>query len=141
MQVAFFASLSNHQTRIGHLQNVVFDHVETNIGNGYDPNIGLFRAPEAGTYVFSTTLMTYYNHTSNYGIYLNRQMVTTIYLGGHQKNYDSASETVVLTLNKGDDISVKHRNADKDLHGYSACIFSGFLLYQDENIEPVFLGK
>ena len=139
--MAFLATLSNDQTRIGHLQNVVFDHVETNIGNYYDPNVGLFRAPKAGTYVFSTTLMTYNNHSSHYGFFVNRRDVTHMWVNGQHNNYDTTSQTVVLHLNKGDDVTVKHTDADKNLRGYHYCIFSGFLLYQDRQADPAIIGK
>jgi hypothetical protein len=36
---------------------VVFDTVETNIGNGYNQYTGAFVVPVAGTYVFSTNRM------------------------------------------------------------------------------------
>ena len=141
LRVAFFATLSNPQTHIGHLQNVVFDHVETNIGNGYDPNVGLFRAPEAGTYVFSTTLMSHYNHSTHYGFFLNRRCVTNTWMDGQQKHYDTTSQTVVFHLNKGDDVTVRHTDSDKGLEGWSQSIFSGFLLYHDGNIDPAIIGR
>ena len=141
LQVAFFATLTNTQMHLGYLQNIAFDHVETNIGNSYDNNSGVFRAPEAGTYVFSTTLMTHIDHTTYYGIYLNLRQVSQMLIMGQQKSYDTESQTVVLHLNKGDDVSVKHTRTDRALEGAKQCIFSGFMLYQDENIDPAIIGR
>ena len=76
LQVAFFASRSQPQIHMGDMQNVLFDHVETNLGNSYDPYIGVFRAPEAGTYVFSTTLGSYDRNSTHFGVYKNTRRVS-----------------------------------------------------------------
>ena len=139
--MAFFATRSQPQTHLGNLQNVLFDHVETNIGNGYDPNSGLFRAPEAGTYVFAATVVAYETLSSDYGFFKNTRRVTTLWVNGASSWYDTSSQTVIFTLNKGDDISIKHIGSDKAIAGRHYCIFSGFLLFRNETADPSFVGK
>ena len=41
MDVAFFATLTNHQTHVGVDQSIMFDNVVTNIGNGYHNHLGV----------------------------------------------------------------------------------------------------
>ena len=62
-------------------------------------------------------------------------------MDGKQNSFDTISQTVVLHLNKSDDVTVKHTAAGTDLDGYNHCIFSGFLLYQDGHIDPEIVGK
>ena len=62
-------------------------------------------------------------------------------MDGQHKKYDTISQTVILHLNKSDDVTVKHTDADKDLNGFNFCVFSGFLLYQDGRIDPEIVGK
>ena len=139
LEVAFFATRSQHQTHLGNLQNLVFDHVETNIGNGYDPNIGVFRAPEAGTYVFSTTIVIFDRNTTHFGFYKNTRGVSLMWMNGDY--LDSRAHTVVLSLNTGDDVTVKHVGTDRAIWGSNHCLFSGFLLFQNESVDPSIVGK
>ena len=121
------------------MQNVLFDHVETNIGNSYDPYIGVFRAPEAGTYVFSTTIGSYERNSTYFGVYKNTRRVSVIWMS--HDYYDSRSQTVILSLNKNDDVTVKHDGTDKAIYGSHYCLFTGFLLYKNESVvDPSFVG-
>jgi hypothetical protein len=52
MSVAFTAGLSRTITNMSSHQQIVFDHVITNVGNGYSPSYGHFTAPIKGVYVF-----------------------------------------------------------------------------------------
>ncbi|KAH3710148.1 hypothetical protein DPMN_069616 [Dreissena polymorpha] len=46
--VAFYATLVNTIEHVGDHQHIVFDHVITNIGDGYSPEHGHFTAPVRG---------------------------------------------------------------------------------------------
>ena len=50
------AALSADLVHCTQLQPVIFDSVKVNQGLGYDNKHGIFRAPVAGMYAFSTTL-------------------------------------------------------------------------------------
>jgi hypothetical protein len=58
--VAFSAYLTHLDTgpAIGTHREIVFDKIETNIGNGYDHFSGTFRAPSDGVYAFTWTIFT-----------------------------------------------------------------------------------
>ena len=57
MKVAFHAAMSQLGARTAVLRTpLVFDHVLTNEGQGYDVTSGVFRAPVAGTYLFTVSV-------------------------------------------------------------------------------------
>jgi hypothetical protein len=58
--VAFFAYLTNHIDKPGVHQIIAFDHVTTNIGNGYNAFAGDFR------YDFGHIISTYLRQFANY---------------------------------------------------------------------------
>ena len=140
-EVAFFATLNRTQVHIGQLQSIVFDQVETNIGNGYDQYTGVFSAPESGVYVFSTTIVTLGANSTHYGVFKNRVQKTIMWVNGFQNSYDSSSHTVILKLQKGDDVTIKHTESDKSVQGDLHSMFSGFLLYQADVGDLAFVGK
>ncbi|XP_045210959.2 C1q-related factor-like [Mercenaria mercenaria] len=131
--VAFFSGLSTSVQHAGENQNVVFDNVETNLGNGYNSHHGVFTAPVAGVYVFSTSIMT------NSGrkiceIVVNGVRKAQVYTHG-DGHYDHGTQTLIVHLKKGDDVAIQivEHNLDSTIHGevppYTT--FSGFLLQQD----------
>ncbi|XP_053379928.1 multimerin-2-like [Mercenaria mercenaria] len=131
--VAFFSGLSSSIQHAGENQNVVFDNVETNIGNGYNPHHGVFTAPVAGIYVFSTSILT------NSGrkicvIVVNGVRKASVYTHG-DGHFDHGTQTLIVHLKKGDDVAIQivEHIYDSTIHGevppYTT--FSGFLLQQD----------
>lgn len=44
--------------------------------------------------------------------------------------YDTSSQTIILQLAKGDDVSVKNQEADENIAGNYYTTFCGFLLQQ-----------
>jgi hypothetical protein len=140
LNVSFFATLGNHLQHLGASQNIAFDRVITNIGNGYNSHAGDFRAPVAGTYVFSVTLMAYSSSTTHYNIVKNSTTVANLYVRGLESPYASSSMTAVLQLQKGEDVAIRNVDTDKMLHGSHYSAFSGFLLDQDFSSPPI-VGK
>jgi len=55
--IVFSAFLSNDIGAIGVNQNIVFDHVYVNEGNGYHSTQGLFIVPTSGIYFFTFSLL------------------------------------------------------------------------------------
>ncbi|XP_022324117.2 multimerin-2-like [Crassostrea virginica] len=107
---------------------LIFPHVVTNIGNGYNPTTGKFTASKKGTYVFFVTVNTV---SKNY-IYLDivhngASKVRT--LSHNTASYLTGSNMAVLELNKGDTVWVS-RFDGKSYYSHSVPIttFSGFLL-------------
>ena len=137
--VAFTAALTNHLTGLGKGQNIRFDHVITNIGNGYAPIHGTFTAPIAGMYVFSTTLLSFSNHNDHFQFMLNGNLVYRMYVGGSGSagNYDTTGSSVVIHLQHGDTVAIQNVDVNENVHGYLYSLFTGYLLKASEDSEVV----
>ena len=100
--VAFTVVLT-HDVRLGPLQTLEYDKVITNIGNAYDSRHGHFIAPVKGTYMFSATVC-------DSGAVIRAEMVRNgvqvVAMGGDR--YDSASQTIMLSLEQNDMVWVRH---------------------------------
>lgn len=127
--VAFLAAVSAHTEHVGAKQNIAFDKVVTNVGNAYNPHGGIFIAPVPGIYVFSATLFAYSNTVAHFEVVKNGALVTRMY-HPNTSTHDTASMTVVLELEAGDDVSVANVDPDITIFGYLYCSFSSFLLQQ-----------
>ncbi|XP_045209571.2 uncharacterized protein LOC123561339 [Mercenaria mercenaria] len=138
--VAFFATLSQHLTHMGAHQPITFDNVVTNIGNAYNSHFGSFIAPVSGTYVFSATLFALLHNTYSAEIVKNGQTLTRMYVYGSDTVRDTTSQTIVLELQKGDDVSVHNINVDRPVHGDHYSTFAGFLLQEDFSSSAI-VGK
>lgn len=58
-------------------------------------------------------------------------MVSRMYVDGlSASTYDTSSQTIILQLAKGDDVSVKNQEADENKAGNYYTTFCGFLLQQ-----------
>ena len=107
---------------------LVFPHVITNNGNGYDPSTGKFTASKKGTYVFFVNVNSYLSNTVYLDIVHNgMSKVRTI--SHSSASYQTGTNMAVLVLEKGDSVWVK-RYAGKGYYTEYVPIttFSGFLL-------------
>ena len=107
---------------------LVFDVVILNLGNGYNPSTGVFTSPVAGTYVFYVTAIEYNKQYLYADIVLNSVSKVKL-VGDNTAGYQTGTNMVVLNLQKGDSVWVKHVSGQ----GYwstsvPATTFSGFLI-------------
>ena len=89
--------------------NLIFPHLVTNIGNGYNPTTGKFTASKKGTYVFFVTV----NSSGQNYIYLDivhngASKVRT--MSHNTASYLTGTNMAVLELNKGDTVWVKRNS-------------------------------
>ncbi|KAL4230802.1 Complement C1q-like protein 4 [Mactra antiquata] len=128
-EVAFYAYITHngYQDHLGQNQDIKFDHVVTNIGNGYIPNHGTFIAPVAGTYVFTASLHVPHNSRANF--VANGNVVARFYADSDEPT--QISQTVVVSLPKGADVSIQNMGTDNNYYGEIYTTFGGFLLYQN----------
>ncbi|CAC5423614.1 unnamed protein product [Mytilus coruscus] len=107
---------------------IKFDQVWTNNGNGYDPSSGVFTAPLAGLYHFAAVVMSVSDATLYLSLYHNNAKITTSYIT--DKGYKTGTFDVVLTLKKGDKVSIRSRQNSQSIfsnsNNYST--FSGNLI-------------
>ena len=127
--VAFYGKLVGLVT-VGQDEIIKFNDVVTDYGEPYDNSSGLFIAPVAGLYVFSTTIMVEQNFDTHVGIYINNHLTTNIKLHGAEHEYDTMSQTVIYYLRVRDTVSIRHYDGTKSIHG-DYTTFMGFLLYED----------
>ncbi|XP_052814877.1 complement C1q tumor necrosis factor-related protein 6-like [Mya arenaria] len=131
-EVAFFAKVGTNLEHLGQGQTIVFGDVVTDIDStmslgAYNNSSGMFTAPIAGLYVFSTTMHSLNSQTTHFAIFRNSDKITTIYVHGDVTS-DSTAQTVVLALKRGETISVRHIESDHGAYGGGHSLFSGFLL-------------
>ena len=125
-RVAFFASLTNTTTHLGADQDIAFDNADSNIGHAYHPNHGTFIAPVAGVYVFTATLVR--EGDRSWGHFMkNRQILAKFNMPG---GADSATQTIIVDLNKNDEVAVQNTYIDRAFAGDRYSTFAGFLLYE-----------
>lgn len=105
--VAFTAKVRNgeHLVDIPQGGKLIFQHVVTNAGNGYDNSTGVFTAPTSGLYHFSFFVLAYSGSPANIALQYNGG---TIVQGYAEPVYDSHEETAgnvcVIFLSVGDEV-------------------------------------
>ncbi|KAL4230594.1 C1q domain [Mactra antiquata] len=135
--IAFTAVLDHEVSNLGVDQNIVFNLVYTNIGNGYNAHHGTFVAPVAGVYVFHVTIFTRLGHDVSCKMVVNGVGKVEVYVNAPTGQFNTASQTLIVRLNKGDDVAIQNINTRdyifSDSRAYDS--FSGFLLQELSEID------
>jgi hypothetical protein len=88
-------------------QNLVFDVVKTNIGDGYLPSSGKFVVPVSGTYVFSWTFRVYNDAYHSTQLMVNELAYGVLHLNTNLNSDAQATGLVITSVRKGDKIYVR----------------------------------
>ena len=126
-KVAFTAGVTSSSTT-WNSGTLIFNSVILNVGTGYNPSTGIFTSPVAGMYVFYVTAVEFNKQDLRVDIVLNSvSKVRTI--GFSDANHQTGTNMVVLNLQKGDSVWVRHQYGK----GYwtqsvPATTFTGFLI-------------
>ncbi|CAG2188290.1 C1QL [Mytilus edulis] len=128
--VAFSATL-NHVVTLGTHQAIEYDNVITNIGHAYDARHGHFIVPFKGLYLISVT--GYNSPTVNVFLELvrNSQVIVNMYSDGRGGGQSGLTETLILSLEKGDMVWVRGRSSGPKIYGSpteNCNSFSGYSL-------------
>ena len=101
--------MSTNEVSIGPHHTLIFDHIETNIGNGYNGHLGAFIAPINGVYMFFYTVFGTHpsyisieitvNSVSRGAIFVDNQAAPNVYTG--------YTVVAVFALNQGDDCFIR----------------------------------
>lgn len=127
MTPAFFAILTT-STSIGNAEILKFNHVKTNTGGGYDVVTGVFIAPKAGTYHFTSVVYTRGSDDAVVQLNKNQDLLLRGYSVG-TTHAESHTMNAIVALQNGDHIYVQHRGGSSDaVLGDSHSSFSGFLI-------------
>lgn len=122
--LAFTAHLDKDITVLGADQPIPFDNVSLNLGGAYDARHAQFRSPVAGTYTFHITLTTNAGYTLAAVVLLNGNPVVKIRTG-NDNQFNTASNSVVLHMDAGDDLWIQH---DHDISDSNRLFYGeGFL--------------
>jgi len=107
LMVAFQATKISRQSSKGLNQNVQFERVSLNIGNGYHTQHGVFVVPKSGIYVMSVTTLHAMQSITVNGAILHKENIIAK-LDGQCNTWKQASHTVLIQANVGDEIWVKN---------------------------------
>ncbi|KAK3609815.1 hypothetical protein CHS0354_029854 [Potamilus streckersoni] len=128
--VVFSTTMQNNTQLIGIGQELIFDTVGTNVGNGYDVRHGTFTAPVDGVYEFSFSV--HVEGATVVGLDLKKNGVVIARSRSSQDSYgyyNMATNMVVVELKAGDDVWIEHTTADSNtIFGRSLTSFSGQLI-------------
>jgi len=130
--VAFSALASHTLSHLGAGQNLIFEKTNVNTNNVYNPHHGVFTAPVPGIYLITTSITAHNNQENHCDIVLNGHLVAQIYTRGTDNRYDQGSQTILLHLKQGDDVSIQNDDLNDTIHGGLYTTFSGFLLFEEE---------
>ncbi|XP_052710151.1 uncharacterized protein LOC128184633 [Crassostrea angulata] len=105
-EVAFTAGVTSSSST-WNSGTLIFNVVITNAGNGYNPSTGVFTTPIGGTYVFYVSAVEYSKQYLRIDIVLNSVSKVRA-IGVDSASYQTGTNMVVLELQKGDSVWVKH---------------------------------
>jgi len=129
--IAFQAAKVAEQTSIGTNQNILFEHVSLNLGNGFHPQHGIFVVPRSGIYVISTSLL----HENQPGIYFHGAIVhqgtVVAKLVGDHSEWEQSAVTVLIQAQAGDEIWVRNNGpSNENIYGDYFSSFAGYLVWE-----------
>ncbi|XP_067308553.1 complement C1q-like protein 2 [Pseudorasbora parva] len=88
---------------------LVYKDVFVNDGRAYNPTTGIFTAPVKGVYFFTLSGHNRSSKAMGLRLFKNGQQVVTIYNHPLGDRYDTGSNSISLTLEKGDHVYVRLR--------------------------------
>ncbi|XP_038058417.1 collagen alpha-1(X) chain-like [Patiria miniata] len=109
--------------------NIIFDNIETNLGDGYDSQSGVFTCSVSGAYFFTASFLRY-SSTPYVKLKKNSQLVFSIYDGQSNVHHQSSNSAIVV-LATGDRVWLEFAGSNSGIHCESSnryCCFSGFLI-------------
>ncbi|XP_038075633.1 uncharacterized protein LOC119743302 [Patiria miniata] len=121
---------------------IIFDNIETNMGDGYDSQSGVFSCSIPGVYFFTTSLQRLSSSTRPH-VFLkkNGARIFGIY-DSHDNYYHQSSNSAVLVLATGDRVWLAFGSSNRGIYGDSSnkySFFSGFLIHVKRRPTVMFL--
>jgi hypothetical protein len=101
--------MSKSEVNTGPHHTLIFDHIETNIGNGYNGHTGVFIAPLNGVYVFFYTVFCERASYTSIEITVNSVARGVIFVDNEATPnvYTGSTGVAVFTLNQCDDCFIR----------------------------------
>ncbi|KAL3832055.1 hypothetical protein ACJMK2_023734 [Sinanodonta woodiana] len=132
LQVAFLVRQTNNAFPFSHGQTIIFDNLYANIGNGYNPHNGIFRAPVAGLYIVLLTVASDFTRTPDIEVVMDGTALCRSVVA--LANYLSSSCNVIVHLNAGDNVwaRIMDDHPDNRIRGGYFSTFSMAMISSDE---------
>ncbi|XP_038059146.1 collagen alpha-1(X) chain-like [Patiria miniata] len=128
--IAFSAYRTSSVSSTGS-DTIIFDNIQTNLGDGYHSQSGVFICSIPGAYFFTTSFLSL-NSAIRPVVHLikNGEVIFTIY-DSHDNYYHQSSNSAILVLAARDRVWLKFAGANRGIFSNSLkySYFSGFLLY------------
>ncbi|XP_070581035.1 complement C1q-like protein 4 [Ptychodera flava] len=131
-RMAFSAARKSNLGPVSGHTAVIYDKVYANVGNAYNASNGTFTCSVSGVYFFMFSAL---SHSSSYDLRMclmkNETQLSCILVANRQRNYGSASNSVIIDLQPGDEVWVRLNNGHSlysGVHEYAT--FTGYLLYE-----------
>ncbi|GAB1609924.1 C1q 4 [Argonauta hians] len=128
-KVAFFVTLKANQN--GQNKVIIWENIETNVGEAYNAKTGRFVAPHNGTYTFDLVVSAQGGQQAAVSLMKNNAMVTTVWAESIP-HWGSSSGHAILSLKQNDQVLCILLSRAPYLYGYKYTTFSGSLLFLDE---------
>jgi hypothetical protein len=130
--IAFYAYMKNNLNNPGGHHTLIFDVIETNEGNGYHSNLGVFNVPKTGTYFFSWSMCLLSASYHSTELVVNSQAHGAKFLHTFDRGTDCATGNLILNLEQQDEVFIRTRDTYNVGQIYSdpfsRTSFSGFLI-------------
>ena len=110
-KIAFFAYLTHNEKNPSLHFPFVFDHVVTNIGDGYNNNTGAFTSPVSGTFVFMWNTRVYDGDIVTELVINSVPITATHVYANTNLAYNSYCGFAVIHVNANDVILVRKHSA------------------------------
>ena len=108
--IAFHANLNTHVENMSTNTTIRFGNVQLNKGNGYDPNTGIFTAPEAGVYYFAWSLLSKQGGTVYVAAVVDNINHAYTCINNQQSTYINTSGHLLYELEKGSKVWLRTWN-------------------------------
>ncbi|XP_062616849.1 uncharacterized protein LOC134278559 [Saccostrea cucullata] len=124
--VAFHVKLTKHFKNLVKGSKLIYESIETNVGEGYNSKTGIFTAPRSGKYVFDWAVMSFPNKVSETTLMVNGVAKDLNYCK-NVKTWPHCSKMTIVNMNAGDLVWIAVSSDKANVHsGYTT--FSGFRL-------------
>jgi len=128
--IAFTAVKVASQNDVARNQNIMFENVPLNEGNGFNLQRGVFIATKQGVFMFTVNLV-HVNQPNPFHAALVHNGNVIVKLHGESNTWDQTSQTVYLTLAPGDEVYVRNIDFDHEtIYGDNYSSFSGMLVWE-----------